>query len=387
MRTAAAILTIACSIVSYGAGAQTANGKALGPAPAEDVQRTEDSTPRLDLQFRAGDPIPGMTASPAMVMPLRCSVDGALLVDMLEPPDFKSRVIYLTSRTKSTAISLKSIPDYPAGAFLIPSHGGLQIIDVFAGHSHVAVLLTAPKVQDGAAKTNDWHQFIARFDLDGTFQDTIELPISYQLFRLAMLPSGEFLAFGFDNVNGVPRLLLLDSDGQPKGTLQLPQNMEAEVQSKAKSTNNAALPQTASDAFLASEVFGNVYFSTYGEKVILWRPGKNSIIEIGGEGATREVQVESPKGYQVEEFIPSNDRWIIQYVRTSLPGSAAIDPRPELRDYVLYEVSPRDGGLRLRLDVGSAPHFWMACEHDGVLTTYKTDDKQHLIPVTADLSK
>lgn len=368
-------------------GAQAKTGKASAPSLGEHAAPVEDPVPHLELQFKMGDPVPGLTASPVMLGPAHCNVDGAALLDMLAPPEFKSRMLYLATARKSTAISLKSIPNYPDGAFLTPTPRGVQIIDTFATHSQVAVLLTAAKIQEGSTRTNEWHQFIARFDNDGTFQDTIELPISYQLFRLAVLTSGEFLVFGFDASNGVPRLVLVDSDGTPKRSLSLPQNIEEEVRKQSKNTEYGQFPRTTSDAFLGSKVFSGVSFSTYGDKVILWQKGKNSLIEVGEHGNMREVQLQSPHGYRIQQFIPSNDSWMILYSEGDQLGGGSTDPGSNGGGYVLYEVNPSDGGLRRRFDLGRAEQFWVACEHDRALTTFKTDSQQHLIPLIADLPR
>ncbi|MGA9072375.1 MAG: hypothetical protein WB424_19095, partial [Terracidiphilus sp.] len=86
-------------------------------------------------------------------------------------------------------------------------------------------------------------------------------------------------------------------------------------------------------------------------------------------------------------FIPSNDRWIVQFKRSGLPQTGEIDMRPETQNIVYYEVTASDGTLRRKLNFGSGQNAWTACEYDGVLMGFKIDDKQHLIPVTADLGK
>jgi hypothetical protein len=50
-------------------------------------------------------------------------------------------------------------------------------------------------------------------------------------------------------------------------------------------------------------------------------------------------------------------------------------------------VNPSDGSLRRKLNEDSDSSGWEACEHDGKLLSFKTDEKQHLIPLTADLGK
>ncbi len=345
--------------------------------PTEQASDSQDLIPNLDVQFKAGDPIPGITASPVMVIPIQCNGDGAAIIDMLMPPEFRDHTIYLVHPTKASAIPVKNIPGL----------SNIQIVNVFASHSLVGVLLYATKVTTDSSKTKDYRYFIATFDPNNGYRETIEIPISYQVYRFAILPSGDFVIFGYDTAGDTPRLWLLDSSGEIKRAIQLPEKVQDAIKTVPEDKKLDAMPYPIADSMRASKAFGNPRFTAYGEKVIFGLAGKKSVLEIGNGGSVREVQIESPKGYDFDGFIPSNDRWIVQFKRSGLPDSGQVDLRPEAQNILFYEVTASDGTLRRRLDLKSDPIGSIACEKDGVLMNFKTDDKQHLIPVTADLGK
>jgi hypothetical protein len=107
------------------------------------------------------------------------------------------------------------------------------------------------------------------------------------------------------------------------------------------------------------------------------------VLEVGAVGAVREVQLEIPKGYAMDGFVPASDRWIVRYRLKSAPAGGAIDARSESRNYVLYEVDPADGSLRRRIDPGAGSLFNIACEQDGVFTAFSMEDDR-VIRRTAD---
>lgn len=356
---------------------KTAGPKTPVTEPAEQTNDPQDLIPTLDLQFKVGDPIPGITASPVIVMPIQCNGDGVALLQMPMPPDFRDSAVYLVRPAKATAIPLKSITKLSK----------IQLVNVFASHSLVGVLIDAWKDTGESPKPKDFGFFIATFDPENGYRETIEVPVFYQVIQFAILPSGDFVIFGYDTAGNTPRLWLLDSSGEIKRAIQLPDEVQDATKNMPKDKNLDTLPYPLADSIKAGKEFGMARFTSYGEKVIFWEPGKNKVLEIGNGGSVREVQIESPKGYILDGFVPSSDRWIVQFKRSGLPQTGEIDTRPETQNIVYYEVTASDGTLRRKLNLGTSQNLWIACEYDKELISYKTDDKQHLIPVTADLGK
>ncbi|MGB7986285.1 MAG: hypothetical protein WCF54_14055 [Terracidiphilus sp.] len=293
------------------------------------------------------------------------------------PPEFRDHAAYLVLPTKATAIPLKDIPGL----------SDIQLINLYASHSLVGALLSARKDTGESPKPMDYGFFIATFDPDNGNRSLIEIPVSYQVIQFAILPSGDFVIFGYDTAGSTPRLWLLDSSGEIKRPIQLPDEVQRTIKTLPKDKKLDGLPATVVDSIQGSLAFGMARFTSYGDKVLFWDAGKKSALEIGNGGRVREVPIESPKGYDFDGFIPSNDRWIVQFKRSGLPQTGEIDMRPETQNIVYYEVTASDGTLRRKLNFGSGQNAWTACEYDGVLMGFKIDDKQHLIPVTADLGK
>ncbi len=74
--------------------------------------------------------------------------------------------------------------------------------------------------------TGDRHQFLARFDRDGTYQGSIKLDLPFEVFSLAVFNSATFVAQGLDE-NKIPRVALLNSSGQFMRYLDLKKDLSA----------------------------------------------------------------------------------------------------------------------------------------------------------------
>jgi hypothetical protein len=101
----------------------------------------------------------------------------------------------------------------------------------FPSDSVVGFLVRASKELPGAPGTgkspagipwNKYHSYIAEFDRNGSYKESIELPMTYVLSHFAILPSGEFLVTGYDELNSTPKLLFLNSSGQVVRSIDLP---------------------------------------------------------------------------------------------------------------------------------------------------------------------
>jgi len=361
-------------------GAMQSTGRtnpAIGAQIEDQAGDAQDAVPSLDLRFTQEDPVPGIAASPVMVMPVQCSADGSAILDMLAEPDFRNHAIYLIHSGSSTTISLKNIMDLQ----------DIQLVSLSASNTVLAALVYAAKRPQSSESETGRHFYIAKFDISGAYREAIELPIDYQILGFTILSSDEFVVVGFDPVNNVPRLLVLDSNGEINRAIPFPETMRNADGTSSQSPKTDALPATVADGMAGDRAFGSARFTLYGDKVLFWLSGKNAVLEIGEGGKSREVPINPPKGYDLQGFIPSNDRWIAEFSRKGLSSSGPIDSRPETGNFLFYEVQPSDGSLRRRLNLGADQFGWIACEHDGLLTSFKTDDKQRLIPLLADLAK
>jgi hypothetical protein len=122
------------------------------------------------------------------------------------------------------------------------------------------------------------------------------------------------------------------------------------------------------------------HFAASRHKVLLYRAHAGStLLEVGAGGATREVPLQTPKGYSLDGVISANDRWLMTFRREGLPEGAEIDASPSAGNYALYEVDAGDGSLKRRFTLEDGPFHSIACEQDGTLTAFSVDgDKVQL---------
>jgi hypothetical protein len=341
------------------------------PEPDEDI-------PTFNVEFKAADPVPGVVTSFAMVTPVQCNGYGATVLDRISDADGRTRILDLIHDGKATPISLDKINDlhHP------------QYESLFVSKSTLGVMLNAARNNADSSAPEKLSQFIARFDLNGSYLGAIELPFSYPILRFALLSSGDPVVFGFDPYNNVPHLIELDSSGRVTREYPLQTTKKEEAAEQAGADRLDALAATQAAAVAGSEAFGRASFTSWGDRIIFYRPGVDTVLVIGEDGGSREERLTPPKGYALDGFLAANDRWLVQFRRASLleSGHDAVDARPESGNFVLYEVRPGDGSLRRQLKL-SGDIGWIACEQDGALTSFKTDDKKRLIPLTAELGK
>jgi hypothetical protein len=131
------------------------------------------------------------------------------------------------------------------------------------------------------------------------------------------------------------------------------------------------------------------FFAPVRHKVLLYATDVDApVLEIGPDGATREVPIAIPQGFSLDGFISSNDLWLVGYARKITPefGKPVIR-RSANGDYLLYEVDFNDGRFRRELSLASIPDFGIACEQGGMLTGYSMSGDSKYIPFTANLPR
>ena len=343
---------------------------------------TTNKAPSSPVTFRAEQPVPGFTAPNAIAGPIRCSTDGTAFLNTPLPPDFQNFLV--------SAISDKGAVGFPIAN--LPGLENIRFQDFFpSGHSLTYLVTASPNPRVGqsslgggqqtAKRGTEYHHYLLQFDRTGVFQKSIQLPDGTQFLRFAILPSGNLVASGFDVANNVPRLMLLNPDGAVLRPLELPSGMEKkaefdQLQQRLGTAASVAGSQMYSRGLFASQALGVVYSL----------PGSAAVLSITGDGTVREVNVQAPEGYALDSLVSSDGGWIVQFRRANAPGQGAVDARPESRNFVYFQVDPRDGSLVRELDLRGSKVAWVACQHDNKLIAYKMDENSRLIPMSADIA-
>jgi hypothetical protein len=344
---------------------------------AQEPQSDEQTVPAFKLEFSQGKPIPWIAASSVIRDLPQCSSDGTPFVDEVISPQLMEDAVVSLQPEGGHEFSLKSVPKLYS----------VSLASFFPAGSTVAFLVSAlddPSISNPAFE--DFKSYILLFDRKGSYKSAIDLPAGrFQYRKVAALSSGSFLLLGYDHESGVAGLRLFSPNGQFLRAVTLPGPMYAD--SKLKE-GEARDPVAAGKREVSITRW---QFAPVRDDVVLYEPGSTApIMEILGNGVTREVNIAAPKGYLLNAVLPGTSQWIVRFQRqeTSTANPAAVDARPSSENFVLYQVNPQDGSLRLRLkEEDSNSIFEIACETDGTLRAISRTNDNRFALSTADLPR
>jgi hypothetical protein len=302
-----------------------------------------------------------------------CSSEGVLFLETPIPPNYRDRRV----------VSLEEHGGHSFNPGSAPNLYDSRMLSFFPGDTSVAILVRATsdssesdvsmKSPAGVAttkhvKAGEHRNFILQFDREGNYKSTVDLPSTYEFKRFAELPSGEFLALGYDPVNIVPTLQVINSDGQSVRRIEVPGYMlEEPTQKQAQNGGDLERMKASTDISFWR-------FVSSMKKVLLYRPNSDEpVLEVSSGGATREVHIETPVGFELDGLVPSADTWIARFRRKGLADSDLAKPSSEGDDYLLFKLNPADGSLVAKLNYTGTSIFGIACEAAGLVSSFSVD--------------
>jgi hypothetical protein len=200
----------------------------------------------------------------------------------------------------------------------------------------------------------DSRDYIARFDRDGSYRGSLKLDFNFHPIQFAAFDSGSFVVAGLDE-SRVPRVGLLNSNGQLVKYLQLPKDITDKPKSAEKSFATSGLSASVDVIAMFAQ------FHAYSGNMLLVRAGSETpIYEIRESGEVRTVRVKIPNGLTVDHLIPSSRNWFIGVRKSVLADESE----------TIYEISPESGKpLRLyRIENKDGPKEALACEDQGTFS-------------------
>jgi len=222
--------------------------------------------------------------------------------------------------------------------------------------------------------TGKRHQYIARFDKDGTYKGVIKLDLPFYVYTFAAFGSGTLVAQGMDE-NEIPRIALLDSSGQLIRYLQLEKDMTAVSEVPKKELNYGG-----GSADPGAIVMDSRFIPSQTGILFLRSLASMRVYEIQESGEVRAVKIKPPEGYDVEELITSDRNWLVRFRRPN-PNGVWSDA-----EHSLFEVDPKNGDLlgeyRVKApDTGVScffdNEFWALRNKDGKLTVARGVAEPH----------
>jgi hypothetical protein len=333
---------------------------ALGQGSAAPPESPPTAAPLYRVSFERGDAVSGISATPAIKLPFECTSDGTIYVTFggtvsagsgIVPPLFPPMLLTSISPAgHGQVFRLDQVPDLYF----------LRELDHYASDSEVTFLVRASRENKPVKKTYSMKDgsrgeytgsaaeqrlYILSFNRGGEYRRTIEIENTFGIERLGIFPSGTFLAFGFDEKDNSPKLVMLKEDGTFLKSLQIPRGG---VPDSLVGAANSTHPYVVAPAQLVPE----------GRSILVVLNNSTfPLLEVSEGGAIRAIHPRLPKGEQIEAAIPADrNLYVIARPETAERESAG----------VIYEVSPEDGAVLRRFELSdgrSAPD--VACAHDG----------------------
>ena len=319
--------------------------------------------PIHEIVFGDASPIEGITATPALVLPLKCTSDSTAFLQMVTPE---------TGQT--TLYSVHGTTGIPVSGSPVPDLRDVEVQDYFPSDREIAFLVHGTPLKDPSRVGDraDLHlpkarqpYFIVVFSRKAEYHRTVQLPPNIGADNLAILDSGELVVSSFDLVNQTPRLQVLSADG----------TLEREIDQPMKGADRVA----GLDATLSAAA---THFSPYGQNVLVWRMGKNDpILEIGPGPIVREIALKLPAGQILADLIPSGtgEPWILHADAEDNQLSKDHQIVAHVDDRLYYEVSPLDGSLIRKLTIPNISVGALACRTGGHYLSFSTNDKKQLL--------
>ena len=338
-----------------------------GWAEEKPPQRSNNATaPNANvysISFKQNDPVPGVGAALAIRLPFECTSDGTVFITMVQPLGTGNRPTNLAQFSPSfllTSIGTSGeAHSFPLNQ--VPELYDVSDVDHFVTDSKVIFLLRAargntPGVSSGSeslAKV-DHHLYVVTFNRDGTYQRTTPLDEAFDICRIGLFPSGNYLVLGFTQNDHAPKLAVLKDDGSILEYLTVP---KGSLPDKVIGTSAGAKGPVLTPAQLIG----------HGHSIYIAQLKTDfPILEVSEAGTIRAIRARLQEGLHIKMVIPSD---MNLYAWADGPKD------------LIYELDAQNGSLLRQLSVSDGQAGAnVACVHDDKFLSFESKSGK-LIPL------
>lgn len=329
--------------------------------------------PAYNIVFREGEPVSGVGAIMAMRLPFECTGDGTVFITMVQPLGAGNRppnVAWFENPTVLLSIAASG----KAHSFLldqVPDLYDLSDVAHFAGDSQVLFLLRAAarngnSTGSSGSSTNsrhpEHHTYMVSFSRDGEYQKTVQIEDAFPVNRIGLFPTGNYLAYGYNDNDHSPELAMLKGDGSILEYLQIPKG----------DAPKSAIGALDGKGQVPPGVIAPVQFVGRGHSIlVLQSKTEFPILEVRESGTIREIHPKLPAGTRAEMIIPSDTGL---YARVD---GTATD--------LIYQLDDQTGDILKVLQVGGDQSGAnVACVNNGRFMSFE-DVKGKFVPLIGSL--
>jgi hypothetical protein len=354
LRRLAAFVSVLCVGTPLCSPAQ-AQGKK--PIPDQASSYVPLYTFQLDKDHRTEYPM----ASSQYNGPLRqCTEDGTVFVEFFMPSDFSTGILFAFGpHGKKTAYPFDEIHDlYDVGDKLSIDTTDAVVSFLSRGTRDSTTKFPTPGKTPRYTGEHNW--YIVRFDRDGNYKDSIPIDIPhFNPANIAQFDTGQYLVLGFDSLDLVPKVAMVDADGTLRQFLDPPKPLPINSHLVDPGLN----PSVPKERFHSFQVFMAVFnyqLTHHGSAIELLEPGSDGpILEVFPDGSMNAIPIQPHPGYELNALIPSNGKTL--FVRFRPAGDNALKPGQG----IIEEIAVADGTPLKRISFPGL-HLWdILCIHDG----------------------
>lgn len=342
-------------------GKVAAPGRSAKPEP----KTAYPMLPPITLQFKTssqGLGIPlmvGLSGSPF------CSASGTVYMKASFPPKY----------TGSTLISVSpkgEMRDYNLTS--APGLVNMTVGDVDVRGSDVYAVARAEKIEElrdnelnpgpaAAKKAQYFHYFLLHFSHPMTAPSETQLDLPFTPMKLAATGNGTFVMLGFDKVNDLPVIAVLDDTGQLVREIDSAGKFD-DLQSRVASmerffASRSAMNYHVSDLYLMQTA--SMQLTQFHDSVLLLMRGADAkVLTIQSDGEMTSTSLHLSPGTMAMSIVPSSgEDWLVRAINSA----AGIT-----KSTLILKVDPSDGEVLQKIHTGVVPNFYVTCAHNGDYT-------------------
>lgn len=218
-------------------------------------------------------------------------------------------------------------------------------------------------VTSSGKKGSRTYDYIAKFDLDGTYRGATKLDLPFRPLQIAAFSSKGFLVSGMDDVAKEPRLALARWNGQFERYVELPKQSDAK--------DDAAPAQSRFGTDDRGWAITGIQLTSYDGKILLQRIENPIVYEIALSGEVRTIRLKIPQGFSLYALRAGEGRWIAQVTRRRLDGNGL--------ESATYAFNPETGDVIEKYLFNEPVGLGLACVTKDEILFIKQDEQRNLV--------
>lgn len=314
--------------------------------------------PTIDVPARGTPKALPATAVHDISLPATCAAGRIFL--RLFGDDAPTDVVGISPDGQVVVFSVTRIHDLsqPRGGHFFVAESGLYWVVTARTNMRSVTPSVANSGAKGPVSFFDYHKYIARFNLDGTYRGSVKLEIPFVAQQLGVFPTGDVLISGMTDDNRGARLALVKPNGQLNRLLTLQDDLAAPRENADRMARSSYEVTIKTSQIVAD-----------GPNLLLFRRDAGAgifVVTPGGE--ISQLKLEGIKG-KIFSLRSTSREWLAQISVQAGDGARPITH--------VYALNPNDGRVLRKYLFGGKPGWGLGCADGREFLLLDVDDNRN----------